>query len=232
LVRVAGRTDVDQVNVIALHNPPPVGLVFFPAERAGGLPDRVFVASADDFHHRLDGSVEEARDLPPGVAVGASHKLITDHRNVDLLFHRSIQIVRNWAQAGLIPVWRLLATEVTENTEKSLLPLCPLCALWLLIHMKNAVETLIYHPICNMNRKVLPSFSVLVIAPKFGFANSNPGSANWGVLKRLIDSARKVSRKSFLNPHERWSEALTLRIGPLRKTLRPRFRRGVVGLMN
>src|SRR5262245_60786429 len=97
---------------------------------------------------------------------------------------------------------------------------------WLLIHMK------IYHPICNMNRKVLPSFSVLVIAPKFGFASSNPGSANWGVLKRLIDSARNVSRKSFLNPHERWSDALTFRIGPLRKTLRPRFPRASVGLMN
>jgi hypothetical protein len=78
--------------------------VFFPAERIGGLLDRVFVAAADDFHHRLGGGVEEARDLTPGVAVGASHKLITDHRNVDLFLHRSIQIVRSCAQIGLIPV--------------------------------------------------------------------------------------------------------------------------------
>src|SRR5262245_34147039 len=98
--------------------------------------------------------------------------------------------------------------------------------MWLLTHLK------IYLSIYTMNLKFFPSFSVLVIAPNFGFANSNPGSANWGVLKRLIDSARNVSRKSFLNPHERWSDALTFRIGPLRKTLRPRLPRASVGLMN
>ena len=60
-----------------------------------------------------------------------------------------------------------------------------------------------YHPNCIVNLNVRPSFSVLVIAPKFGLASSKPGSANCGVLKKLTDSARNVSRKSCLKVHER-----------------------------
>ena len=51
-------------------------------------------------------------------------------------------------------------------------------------------------PSWSPSRNVRPSFSVFVICPKFGDDSSTPGSTNCGVLKKLIDSARNVSRIS------------------------------------
>jgi hypothetical protein len=84
---------------------------------------------------------------------------------------------------------------------------------------------------CSVNCSARPSLRVLVIWPKFGFTKSRPGSANWGVLKRLIDSARNTNclydpRLQGLN-----TEAFTLLMPPLRKTLRPRFPALSVGWM-
>lgn len=62
---------------------------------------------------------------------------------------------------------------------------------------------------------------MLLIWPKLGDVSDVVGSANWGVLKKLIDSARKVSRKSCGRAKVRQRAALTLAILPLRKVLRP-----------
>ena len=63
---------------------------------------------------------------------------------------------------------------------------------------------------CSPKRNVRPSFRVFVICPKFGDDSSTPGSTNCGVLKKLIDSARNVSRISDRTAQTRESDAFTL----------------------
>src|SRR5437016_892892 len=84
---------------------------------------------------------------------------------------------------------------------------------------------------CNVNWKLRPSFRVFVILPNAGELKSGFGSANWGVLKKLIDSARRVARQSELSVHDRASAAFMLRIPPRRKVLKPRLPRASVGPM-
>ena len=50
--------------------------------------------------------------------------------------------------------------------------------------------TRLYHRNFSWKRKVRPSFRVLLIWPKLGEVMVLPGSANCGVLKKLMDSAR------------------------------------------
>ena len=68
-----------------------------------------------------------------------------------------------------------------------------------------------------------PSFSVLVICPKFGAVRFRPGSANCGVLERLIASARMVMLQSRGRVQVRPNEAFKFAILPFRKVLRPRL---------
>src|SRR5262249_25333444 len=82
---------------------------------------------------------------------------------------------------------------------------------------------------CTVNWKLRPSFNVLVILPNAGELKSGLGSANWGVLKKLIDSARKVRVVSECRGHERASAAFMLRIPPRRKVLNPRLPRKSFG---
>lgn len=63
------------------------------------------------------------------------------------------------------------------------------------------------------------SFKVLVICPKLEDASSLPGAANCGVLRRLIDSTRKVRLFSPDTFQVRASDAFTFRIPSLRNTL-------------
>ena len=57
--------------------------------------------------------------------------------------------------------------------------------------------------------------------PKLGDVRLVVGSANWGVLKKLTDSALKVSRFSLPTIQLRERLALTLAILPLRKVRSP-----------
>ena len=68
-----------------------------------------------------------------------------------------------------------------------------------------------------------PSFSVFVICPKFGAVRLRPGSANWGVLERLIASARMVMFQSRGRVQVRPNEAFKFAILPFRKVSRPRL---------
>src|SRR5206468_9143022 len=72
-------------------------------------------------------------------------------------------------------------------------------------------------------RNVRPSFSVFVICPKFGAVRLRPGSANWGVLERLIASARMVMFQSRGRVQVRPNEAFKFAILPFRKVSRPRL---------
>src|SRR5207237_6493214 len=56
---------------------------------------------------------------------------------------------------------------------------------------------------------------------KFGDVRLSPGSANCGVLDRLMASARSVALQSCGSVHVRLSAAFQLAIFPLRNALRP-----------
>src|SRR5438309_9708048 len=81
----------------------------------------------------------------------------------------------------------------------------------------------------KVNWKLRPSFNVLVILPNAGELKSGLGSANWGVLKKLIDSARKVRVISERSGQERARAAFMLRMPPRRKVLNPRLPRESFG---
>src|SRR5438093_11683431 len=89
--------------------------------------------------------------------------------------------------------------------------------------MLHSVEVKYQNPSRSRNRNVRPSFRVFVICPKFGDVRARPGSANWGVLERLIASARMVMFQSRGRVQVRPNEAFRFAILPLRKVLRPRL---------
>ena len=77
-----------------------------------------------------------------------------------------------------------------------------------------------------------PSLSVLVIWPKLGEVRSVTGSANCGVLRRLMDSARKVRLFSGARVQVRDIAAFRLRMPPRRKVPAPRLPRDSFGPIN
>src|SRR5438046_10047270 len=81
----------------------------------------------------------------------------------------------------------------------------------------------------KVNWKLRPSFNVLVILPNAGELKSGLGSANWGVLKKLIDSARKVRFISERSGQERARAAFRLRMPPRGKGLNPSLPRKSFG---
>src|SRR5438876_9935733 len=89
--------------------------------------------------------------------------------------------------------------------------------------MLHSVEVKYQNPSRSRNRNVRPSFRVFVICPKFGDVRARPGSANWGVLERLIASARMVMFQSRGRVQVRPNEAFKFAILPFRKVLRPRL---------
>src|SRR5882672_12741472 len=99
----------------------------------------------------------------------------------------------------------------------------------------DAARTSAYATAQNRNRrwnwKVRPSFSVLAIWPKLGEVKSVPGSANCGVFRKLMDSARKVRLLSGARAQVRDKDAFMFRIPPRRNTPTPRFPRDSFGPM-
>src|SRR5829696_5930542 len=78
---VAGArgADVDQVDVVALDQPLPVGLPGGPAEPAGRGRHGGGVPAADGGHPGREREVEDVADRPPGLGVGAAHERVADH---------------------------------------------------------------------------------------------------------------------------------------------------------
>ena len=83
-VHVAGRGDVDQVDVVALDQRPPVRLGGGPAEAAGRRLRRRLVAAADSGEPRLDRNVEHPADRVPGERVGPAHERVAHHADADI----------------------------------------------------------------------------------------------------------------------------------------------------
>src|SRR5262249_28008450 len=79
------------------------------------------------------------------------------------------------------------------------------------------------NPSRSRKRNERPSFSVLVICPKFAAVRLRPGSANWGVFERLMASAGRVMLQSPGRAEVRPKGAFKFAIFPFRKVLRPRF---------
>jgi len=81
-VQVARRTDVDDVDVVALEHSAPVGRPLAPAQLVRG--GRHPVGVAPDDHALLEGgNVERRRDLTPGIGVRSPHEGIADHGDAE-----------------------------------------------------------------------------------------------------------------------------------------------------
>ena len=78
-VGVAGRADVDDVDVVALEQAPPVGLDGLPAEAVRRVVRCCLVASGDGRETRDGGGVEVAACVAPGLRVGTPHEGVADH---------------------------------------------------------------------------------------------------------------------------------------------------------
>lgn len=83
-VAVAGRAHVHEVDVVTADDSAPVRGHLVPAEAAGRLLGRAFVAAAEHFHARHESRRQKRRHLPIGVAMGTAHEAVTDQRNADL----------------------------------------------------------------------------------------------------------------------------------------------------
>ncbi len=78
-VGVTGGADVDDVDVVALEQAPPVGLDGLPAEAVRRVVRRGLVASGDSRETRDRRGVEVAAGVAPGLRVGAPHEGVADH---------------------------------------------------------------------------------------------------------------------------------------------------------
>jgi hypothetical protein len=92
---VAGRRNVDDVDVGALDQLAKIGFVRFPAEAVGGFLDVLLIATANGAQHRLDIGIEKLIDLTIGVRVRLAHKGIADEADADFfLCHESLLLAR------------------------------------------------------------------------------------------------------------------------------------------
>jgi hypothetical protein len=92
-VAVAGRGDIDDVDVFAVDDLVPVGGGFFPAELIGGGLDRIRRSAAEHFHPRRVFGREEPADLTVRVAVRPSHEGIADQRDIQGCHRRAILVL-------------------------------------------------------------------------------------------------------------------------------------------
>ena len=81
---IARRRDVHDINVLALDDAPPVGIVLLPAELPRRGRDRRLVPPAKDFHARLEFAGEKAAYLPEGVRVRFAHEFVAQQCDVDV----------------------------------------------------------------------------------------------------------------------------------------------------
>jgi hypothetical protein len=91
-VGVTGSADVDEVDVLARHQPGPVGLGRVPAEPFGGRGHSVRVPAAQSAHPGVERKVEEAGSGAPGLGVGGAHEGVPDHADAEFL--RGVRGVR------------------------------------------------------------------------------------------------------------------------------------------
>ena len=82
-MHVVGRDDVDQPDLGRGHQRLPVGRGVFPAPVVGERLGVFFGLAEDGVHHRFERRLEELRDLPPSVGVGATHEPLADQSNID-----------------------------------------------------------------------------------------------------------------------------------------------------
>ncbi len=81
---VGGRADVDEMDIGAVDDLPPVGGgVLPPVGTCGGL-DLLARAPADDLQTGRQPRRAEPGDLPPGVAVGLAHRPVADQGDVEV----------------------------------------------------------------------------------------------------------------------------------------------------
>src|SRR5437868_1450913 len=124
-VRVPWRTDVDDLYVLALDQPLPVGLRRGPAEGPGRGLGRVRRSARQRRQPRDDGQVEEGADASPGLGVRASHERVPDQPHPDGGFHDSKPNGRYVSTFSLVMVAEASVIDCgTSFSTRSPMPLC------------------------------------------------------------------------------------------------------------
>jgi hypothetical protein len=77
-VEVAGRADVDDVDVVALYDRAPVSGRLGPAVACRGLLDGAIIATDEHLLPDLRSLRVEGADVAPGVGVGLAHEGVAD----------------------------------------------------------------------------------------------------------------------------------------------------------
>jgi hypothetical protein len=83
IMQAAGRGDVDDVDILAFAQLPPIGFVALPAETLSKLDRLVGVPAADGLHHGRRIRVKKLAHLQIGIGMGLAHKLRTDQTDID-----------------------------------------------------------------------------------------------------------------------------------------------------
>jgi hypothetical protein len=78
-VRVTGRADVDEVDIVAFDEPTPVGLDGLPAVALGRSTHTLLVTAADRSQLGGQRQIEEPMSRAPGVRVRGAHEGVPHH---------------------------------------------------------------------------------------------------------------------------------------------------------
>ena len=84
-VGVAGRADVDQVDVVAVDQRLPRALGRLPAEPLSSSATACWSRPATARHPEMQREVEEAWSVAPGLRVGRAHEGVADHPDAQLV---------------------------------------------------------------------------------------------------------------------------------------------------
>ena len=86
-MRIVGRVNVHDVDVLRIDHFLPVRGGAFPPELFAGLFDRLRVPAADGAHLNFGAEGEEMRSLPPRVRMGLAHETVADHSDTQRFRH-------------------------------------------------------------------------------------------------------------------------------------------------
>ena len=86
-MRVVRRADVDDVDVLAFHQPPPIGLDGCIAPAVGKRLGLVGTAGAHGLENRAMLQIEEMIDLTIRIGMSPAHEAVTDEANIQRSSH-------------------------------------------------------------------------------------------------------------------------------------------------
>ena len=140
--------DIDQVNVLALDQPPPVGFHRLVAPVARERLEAVLVACRDGLEYRLDGEIEVARRLKKRVRMRTAHEAVADESDIELLLRHGLLPYTDTATGAFQPC--VLRTSIISLSTSS-----HVCG-FIIVSLENIQPS---QQMCSTARSGIPSSS-------------------------------------------------------------------------